>query len=54
VTGVTIGNGWSVALGLGASLALSVRGDPRQATTTYIPAVPRGFLTAGVGVWYAP
>jgi hypothetical protein len=52
--GVTIGRGWSVGIGLGASVALVMRGDPRQATTTYIPAVPRGFLTTGVGVWYAP
>jgi hypothetical protein len=53
VTGVTIGRGWSVTLALGASVALVVHGDPRQGTTTYLPAVPRGFFTAGVGVGYA-
>src|SRR5262249_38713161 len=53
VTGVTLGSGWSVALGLGGSVALALHGDDRQGTTTYVPAIPRGFLTAGVSVWYA-
>jgi hypothetical protein len=52
--GATIGGGWSVALGLDASVALVVDGNDRRGTTTYIPAVPRGFLTTGIGVWYAP
>jgi len=51
---LTLGKGLSIALGLGGSALLVVRGDDRQGTTTYIPAVPRGFLTAGASLWYAP
>jgi hypothetical protein len=54
VTGLTIGKGWSVGLGLEGSAALALHGDARQATTTYIPTAPHAFLTAGAGVWYAP
>ena len=54
VVGVTLGRGWSVALALDASVALVIDGNDRRGTTTYIPAVPRGLLTTGVGVWYAP
>lgn len=54
MTGVAIGRGWSVGVHLGGTLALVLSGDPRQATATYVPAVPRGFLIAGLGVWYAP
>jgi hypothetical protein len=54
VTGLTIGRGWSVALGLGGTAALALHGDSRAGTTTYVPTAPHAFFTAGAGVWYAP
>jgi hypothetical protein len=54
LVGLTLGKSVSVAFGVGGSAALVLRGDDRATTTTYIPAVPRGLLTAGVGLWYAP
>jgi len=53
--GVTIHGGWSLAADLGGAVGAVLGGDGREgATATYMPAAPRAFFRAGVGVWYAP
>ena len=53
--GLTIRGGWSVAADVGGALAAVLGGYGREgAAAMYMPAAPRAFFRAGVGVWYAP
>jgi hypothetical protein len=53
--GVTIRGAWSVAADLGGALGATLGSSGREgATAVYMPAPPRAFFRAGVGVWYGP